>query len=264
MVAFYQHDIASWMDGTESLTDGEYRVYHVICELIYLNNGPILMNESGIAGRCNQHTLKFRVNFAKLIERKKLAFNEGGKITNARVSCELKKIASRRRSKTSDPQATSGQPGGGVEGVTPGSPGGKPAKPLKTQEGDLFAVPLEKKKKNIGTPAKAGGQSPLEIARKELFDRGKEVLGEGAGGMIQQLLAAKHGNIALARAAIEQASTMDNPRQYIGAIIRGGSNETNRNGYSKLGFSGIAARIRRQLEAEAGPAPDDLEPINGR
>lgn len=55
----------------------------------------------------------------------------------------------------------------------------------------------------------------------ELFNRGKEVLGKGAGGLIAQLLAAKQKNVALARAAIEQASTKSNPREYIGAVIRG-------------------------------------------
>lgn len=55
----------------------------------------------------------------------------------------------------------------------------------------------------------------------ELFQRGRQVLGKRAGGLISKLLAAKQKNIALARAAIEQASTKSDPREYIGAIIRG-------------------------------------------
>lgn len=54
----------------------------------------------------------------------------------------------------------------------------------------------------------------------ELFRRGREVLGKQAGGLISKLLAAKQRNIALARAAIEQASTKSDPREYIGAVIR--------------------------------------------
>ena len=125
--------------------------------------------------------------------------------------------------------------------------------------GNRALAESEKPKKPVKEP------TPLEIARKELFDRGKEVLGDGAGGMIQKLLAAKHGNIALARAAIEQASTMDNPREYIGAIIRGGINGKTAN--AKIGFSGIAARIRRGGLAEEESfrtAPEDLEPVNRR
>ena len=55
----------------------------------------------------------------------------------------------------------------------------------------------------------------------ELFRRGREVLGKQAGGLIAKLLASKNKNIALARAAIEQASTKSDPREYIGAVIRG-------------------------------------------
>lgn len=55
----------------------------------------------------------------------------------------------------------------------------------------------------------------------ELFRRGREVLGKQAGGLISKLLAAKQKNIALARAAIEQASTKSDPREYVGRIING-------------------------------------------
>lgn len=53
-----------------------------------------------------------------------------------------------------------------------------------------------------------------------LFQRGKAVLGPAAGGLISKLLKAK-GNPALAIAAIEVASTKQNPREYIGAMVRG-------------------------------------------
>jgi hypothetical protein len=55
----------------------------------------------------------------------------------------------------------------------------------------------------------------------DLFRRGKQVLGQSAGGVIKQLLAAKDGKVNLARAAIETAAGKENPREYIGAIIRG-------------------------------------------
>lgn len=58
----------------------------------------------------------------------------------------------------------------------------------------------------------------------ELFRRGREVLGKQAGGLVSKLLAAKQKNIALTRAAIEQASTKSDPREYIGAILRGPAN----------------------------------------
>lgn len=54
----------------------------------------------------------------------------------------------------------------------------------------------------------------------DLYRRGKELLGPKAGGMIKNLVTAKGGSIAKARSAIEEASTKQDPREYIGAIIR--------------------------------------------
>ncbi len=53
----------------------------------------------------------------------------------------------------------------------------------------------------------------------DLFRRGKEVLGRESGGLIKNLLKAKGGSIAQARAAIEQASEKGNAREYIGRIV---------------------------------------------
>lgn len=69
--------------------------------------------------------------------------------------------------------------------------------------------------------ASAAPELPLGNEEVELFRRGKAVLGNAAGGLIKSLLKAKSGQIPLARAAIEQASTKQNPREYIGAIVRG-------------------------------------------
>ena len=58
----------------------------------------------------------------------------------------------------------------------------------------------------------------------ELFRRGKQILGKSSGGQISNLLKAKGGSIALARAAIEQASTKENPREYVARVIAGPRN----------------------------------------
>lgn len=58
---------------------------------------------------------------------------------------------------------------------------------------------------------------------KELFERGKQVLGKSSGGLIVKLLRAKNNSIPLARSAIEQASTKQNPAEYIARAINGGT-----------------------------------------
>ena len=69
----------------------------------------------------------------------------------------------------------------------------------------------------------SGADAPPDpaIPEREYFARGREVLGNGSGGLIGKLLKAKGGNVALARAAIEQASQKQNPTEYVAAICRG-------------------------------------------
>lgn len=55
----------------------------------------------------------------------------------------------------------------------------------------------------------------------DLFRRGREVLGKNAGGMIAGLKRAKNGSVPLARAALEQASTKNDPREYVMRIVNG-------------------------------------------
>ncbi|MEH2513464.1 hypothetical protein V1291_004818 [Nitrobacteraceae bacterium AZCC 1564] len=58
------------------------------------------------------------------------------------------------------------------------------------------------------------------IAERDYFIRGKALLGKNAGGLLAKLKAAKGGNVALARAALETASTKENPKEYIGGVLR--------------------------------------------
>ena len=86
---------------------------------------------------------------------------------------------------------------------------------------------LEKRRdreENIDSEANASGaDAPLDpaVPEREYFERGRKVLGKSAGGLIGKLLKAKGGNVALARAAIEQASQKQNPTEYVAAICRG-------------------------------------------
>jgi Protein of unknown function (DUF1376) len=86
------------------------------------------------------------------------------------------------------------------------------------------ATPMQGTETGTGTGRKkknAAGAAPvIRSEEAELFRRGKAILGDSAGGLIKNLIKAKSGNIALARAAIEYASTKQDPREYIAACIR--------------------------------------------
>jgi hypothetical protein len=74
------------------------------------------------------------------------------------------------------------------------------------------------------TEKKDAPSAPLlgqPTADAELYARGKQILGKSSGGLIAKLIKSKNGNLALARAAIEQASTKQNPSEYIARIVHG-------------------------------------------
>lgn len=129
MVAWYKHDIPAWMDGTEALSDGAYRAYHVICQMIYLNEGPVALNEHGIAGRCRQSVRAFRRNLEELLTTKKLTL-ENDRLSNSRADSELGKIETNREN------AGRGGEESGKSRRTP-NPAAKPLKNNDTGEATL-------------------------------------------------------------------------------------------------------------------------------
>jgi hypothetical protein len=88
-------------------------------------------------------------------------------------------------------------------------------------------VAPERKKEGEGKEGKeedadASRSAPETRSTEEAdyFRRIKQICGPTAGGLGKKLLLAKDGSIPLARAAAEQASTKQDPREYLGAIIR--------------------------------------------
>lgn len=109
-----------------------------------------------------------------------------------------------------------------------GAEGGKAsgkARAAAKQNGSNASFPIEQTESNAEPtfnliPKKEDAASAALDPESDLFRRGREVLGKSAGGMVKQLLTAKGGKINQARAAIETAASKNDPREYIGAIIR--------------------------------------------
>lgn len=166
---WYKHEIAKWMDGTEPLTDGEYRAYHVVCQLIYLHNGPITLNEPGIAARCNQHRLAFRNHLKGLLDKGKLEMI-GNKISNKKAVREIEKRGAK-------PVAEKPQPPANPPLVGRGSAGGQQNNLL-----ELLDPPpqIERESKSTKEPNGSLGASatppPSNDPRDRLFREGLPVL----------------------------------------------------------------------------------------
>jgi hypothetical protein len=225
MANWYKHDIAAWMDGTEQLDDASYRVYHVTVQLIYLNEGPIRLNEAGIAGRCKMHILKFRKVIAGLVHLGLLQF-EDGKLFNVRAKSELQRLPTRRLPTPNRPPpparpppnlgSTSGQQGGG-------SVRGLPDKPLESQDVATQPDLLDKTRLDKTRPErKEGPVGPVDL-EKQFYDRAVEVIDASpkeARTIAGSLLKAHGKNIAQARSALEQAAGRSSAKQFLWGHIQ--------------------------------------------
>ncbi len=99
-----------------------------------------------------------------------------------------------------------------------------PAVPEPADPTDLRSVlgstPLRLVSADPKPPEPSSPPDP-SAAERELFARAKAVAGSSFGGQVPKLIKAKGGNIALARAAVELASTKHNAREYLARVIRG-------------------------------------------
>jgi hypothetical protein len=211
VVAWFRHDIPAWMDGTEGLDDGPYRAYHVICQLIYLNEGPIALNEHGIAGRCKQSIRTFRTSLKALLDLGKLTLSEG-RLDNSRAKKELENISDNRVN-------------AGKGGVKSGEVRKSRSKALENKEPEQASLQIDGSQKRREEKTREDNKAPAVAAPKnpeaDLFRRVKEIVGPDKGGMMaKKLLASKDGNVALARAAAEQASQKQDGEEFLWAVIR--------------------------------------------
>jgi uncharacterized protein YdaU (DUF1376 family) len=235
MVAFFKHDIAAWRGGTHSLSHEEYRVYHILVEQMMLEEGAIIAHERALAGAANMTVRAFRKVVNALLNLGKVDAIDG-RLFNPRVAKELVAIRENRDN------AKLGGRNSGKTRRKPEETGKNLPKPTEKPAGDA-EIPTEKPSKNNGAgeapllrgvePYREEKSSTLRAdalkdadassdpskADRELYERGKEVLGKKAGALITQVKTHYGGNIALARAAIEQASTKQDPLEYVGRIL---------------------------------------------
>lgn len=88
------------------------------------------------------------------------------------------------------------------------------------------------------------------IAERELFERGVAVLGARERSTIGRLLKAKGRNVALARAAVEEASQRHDPKSYLYGIIKTAEREGSNAPEAKPGSVRAAAETLERRIAE--------------
>jgi hypothetical protein len=211
-------NLAKWLLAEDVLTGEQFKVAYVLLFQFHNSkNGDLFPSYSQQAEAANVsrptaiRTVKILEGLGVLdVER-----TDGGR--NRRNSYTLKMVS------RADPLEGNGVTSGPLT-VSPVDPHGVTSGPAYNQGSNQGRKDQEKNAASAASevPSPACRQDPTE-GERQLFERGKAVLGGNAGGFVARLLKAKGGNIALAMAAIETSSTKQNPREYVGAVISRGS-----------------------------------------
>jgi len=56
---------------------------------------------------------------------------------------------------------------------------------------------------------------------KPVFDYGKQILGQSAGGQVRKLIRRHQGDLEATMATLQRAARKQDPREYVGAIVNG-------------------------------------------
>jgi uncharacterized protein YdaU (DUF1376 family) len=223
---FYKMEFDAWDEGTADLTLEEEAAYLRLCHQMYRRQQSVPVNDRLLCSLWRCHQNKARPLLQKLISKGKIYVLEDGRVINDRVRRELDARETLRRHR-----ADAGHTGGTRSAeARRKSLENNDAEIAKSTRGEERRGEERRERKNTASGASIVNlftepdtqpDRPIKQEAPEaiVFREGRELLGKSAGGMIKKLLDAKGGNIASARAAILEASTKDNPRQYIGGII---------------------------------------------
>jgi hypothetical protein len=111
-------------------------------------------------------------------------------------------------------QRVNGLDNGGV------NPADKPQDKAARAHAPATHMPESRKKDSEGSTEPSAAAAALD-PRKEVFDRGKALLGNRAGGMIARLLSHCGGDCRRVLDLVQLAESKSDPREYLGAVLRG-------------------------------------------
>jgi len=144
---------------------------------------------------------------------------------------ESENAADRERKKRKK-EALSGRNTAPVPPEHPGVPPERPAVPPDTPPEIRPEIVLSRSRSRRDSPEPKGsgadappGRGDPDAIEAEVFRVGKRVLGKGAGGLITKLRRIDGMTDARALELLSQSETKENPREWIGAIIRNGDPE---------------------------------------
>lgn len=226
---WYKRDPDAALAGMAELTLVERGAYNSILDLLYSREGKVPDDDVLVARMIGCHWREWRAVKGRLLQRGKI-WIEDGNLTARRVQETLKEAADFAQDQRKK-AAKRWQDHKKANKINKSSmpPGNAYTTTTTTTE---------------DTPVRAASAA-LPNPEKELFRRGKEVLKDPkAGGFIAKLLAASDKDAVVALGIVETAAETENPREYIGAAIRGAKNGNgNYNGKRKPNGSDVFAAM---------------------
>lgn len=225
------------ISGYMGLTLEERGAYSTLLDYLYDRGEPLPGNMRLIAGYLDVSVRKAETVVQSLVAKDKLQRLPDGRLTNRRFEKEVENDA-----KTSRDKAEIGSAGGRKSAETRktgnknNATGQAPAQAevklttstsisttredssvpslrsgtgAQAHRGELFETPVVPEAK----PAKP--KPPADDPKKRLYDRGKEIFGPEAGGIITNVLKAKENKIGKALALIEDAAEKRDPVAWI-------------------------------------------------
>lgn len=221
MVDFYQHNIIDWEAGTKEMPFELEAFYRKLCDQIYSFTDELPDDDHLVARLTKLSVRKYRSLKNELISIGKIQVVHG-LIRNPRCTEEVTKILS-----LSDLMREKAAKSHSKRRLNKENKTAKVGElSSKNNETDIAGANAQALA-NSGTSElpllRNGADAQNPDPKKELFNRAIVVLGgseKTARSLCGRLLKSKSGSIPLARAALETAATMGEPRQYIGGVLK--------------------------------------------
>lgn len=218
---FYKMEFEAWDEGTIDLSLELEAAYLRLCHQMYRRQGPVPNSTRLLCAIWRCHHRKATSLLKALIDAGKIEERDGN------LSCKKVDRVLNDRALISNNRRNAGQLGGERSAIVRSNHlknndvneayASTPTKQNQPEERRGEETRIEETEAAV-----AATTSDQEV---QYFRRFKEICGQQSGGLATKLIKAKHGSVTDARIALEQASKKQNPREYIGAVIRGASQE---------------------------------------
>ena len=214
---FYPRD---WHLDTRDLSNAAKGIYIDLLSAMYARGGPLPNDERELCRLCGCATARsLRPLLGELIEKGKVKVIDG-QLTNGRVMEELAKFARQKAISSKGGKARSARIraefGSNSTGTQP-----ETRADIEGNQWDNSCPPSPSPSPGSEEDKSSSAGTPKFDPEKPVFDYGKDVLGNNAGGQVRNLIRHHGGDLDATLTTLRQAARKSNPREYVGAILRG-------------------------------------------